>query len=112
MDVLEAMGIEDVFDQEKADLSNIMTKEPIYVSTAIHKTYIDLNEKGTKAAAITYFGMEKSAIAPERVETKRIEFNKPFVYMIRDSKTKEMLFFGVVENPNEWKGSTCSNIEE
>ena len=114
---LEAMGIEDVFNAKKADLTNIFSRENIekmnadnvYVSKAVHKTYIDLNEKGTKAAAVTYFGMDKaSSVAPTKKKVK-IEFNKPFVYMIRDSKTKEILFFGVVRKPNEWKGSTCSN---
>ena len=106
MEVLQAMGIKDVFDPDKSNLSGIMDM-PLYVSTAIHKTYIDLNEKGTKAAAITYFGMDKASSVPPQRDKKIIEFNKPFVYMIRDSKTKEILFFGVVETPNEWKGETC-----
>ncbi len=112
---LMAMGIKDVFNYEKADLTNIFSRENIakmdadnvYVSKAIHKTYIDLNEKGTKAAAITYFGMDKAASMPKQRDKKKIEFNKPFVYMIRDSKTKEILFFGVTEEPNVWKGNTC-----
>ena len=37
----------------------------------------------------------------------KIVFNKPFVYMIRDKESKELLFFGVVYEPSEWKGSTC-----
>ena len=36
-----------------------------------------------------------------------ITFNKPFVYIIRDQKTKEMLFFGVMYEPNKYEGSTC-----
>ena len=114
---LMAMGIKDVFDSEKADLTNIFSRENIikmdadnvYVSKAVHKTYIDLNEKGTKAAAVTYFGIDKANAMTQGRKTKKIEFNKPFIYMIRDSKTKEILFFGVVEEPNEWEGSTCSN---
>ena len=115
--VLIAMGVKDVFNPDNADLTGMISRENIkkmdadniYVATAIHKTYIDLNEKGTKAAAVTYFGVDKAAAALEDdLEIKEITFNKPFVYMIRDSKTKEILFFGVVETPNEWKGSTCS----
>ena len=45
---------------------------------------------------------------PERV---KVTFDKPFMYMIRDSKTKEILFFGTVYEPNKWNGSTCT-IEE
>ena len=82
----------------------------IYVATAIHKTYIDLNEVGTKAAAVTYFGIEKSnaALPEDEKKTINITFDKTFIYMIRDVKTKEMLFFGVVDAPNTWKGTTCS----
>ena len=117
MDVLITMGIKDVFSPLGADLTNIiarddfkkMNAENLYVSTAIHQTYIDLNEKGTRAAAITYFGVDKAGMAPMERERIELIFNKPFVYMIRDSKTKEILFFGVVETPNEWKGSTCGN---
>ena len=59
--------------------------------------------------AVTYFGMDKNAAIPQQRKQVSIKFNKPFVYMIRDSKTKEILFFGVVREPNVWKGSTCSN---
>ena len=112
-EILINMGIKDAFSSEKADFTNIMKKDDmrnnLHVSEAIHKTYIDLNEKGTRAAAVTYFGLKDMA-APlqEEKETVSIKFNKPFIYMIRDSKTKEMLFFGVVYEPNIWKGSTCS----
>ena len=80
----------------------------LYVGTAKHKTHISLNERGTKAAAVTYFGMYDSVI-PKQKQTIDINLNKPFVYMIRDSKSGELLFFGVVKQPTEWKGSTCSS---
>ena len=83
----------------------------LYVGEAIHKTHIDLNEKGTKAAAITYFGMFKNTSIIIEKENIEIEFNRPFIYIIKDSKTNEMLFFGVVYEPNKWNGSTCSNEE-
>lgn len=107
------MGIKDAFDPNNADFTKIIARgngvNNIYVEQAIHKTYIDLNEKGTKAAAVTYFGMyDNAAIMPEEKEIINIEFNKPFIYMIRDHKTNEILFFGTVYEPNIWKGSTCS----
>lgn len=110
IDVLKNLGINEAFDKENADFSNIIPKniESLYVGEAIHKTHIDLNEKGTKAAAITYFGMFKNTMMPKEKETINIEFNKPFICIIRDKETKEMLFFGIVYEPNEWNGSTCS----
>ena len=83
----------------------------LYVGEAIHKTHIDLNEKGTKAAAVTYFGMYKATSVMKQPERVKVTFDKPFMYMIRDSKTKEILFFGTVYEPNKWNGSTCT-IEE
>ena len=113
IDILKALGIKDAFSFDDADFTGIMKKEDmkenLYVSQAIHKTYIDLNEKGTKAAAVTFFGFKDTAMPfEEEKETVYVKFNKPFVYMIRDTKTKEILFFGAVYEPNEWKGSTCS----
>ena len=110
---LNNLGIKDAFNPKKADFTNMIDKKDmennIYVGTAVHKTYIDLNEKGTKAAAVTFFGMKNFAAIAEEKESVDIIFNKPFVYMIRDKETKEMLFFGAVFEPNKWTGSTCGN---
>ena len=113
INILKSMGIEEVFDVSKADLTNMYLPNDkfhsLYVDEAIHKTKIELTEDGTKAAAATYFGMEEGvAIEKEPKEIIRIEFNKPFIYMIRENNTKEILFFGTVYEPNIWNGSTCS----
>ena len=107
--VLNKMGIIDAFNQEKANFSKITDEERLYVSTAIHKTKIELNERGTKAAAVTFFGLDAMGLAPQDYEEINIEFNKPFIYMIREKNTNEILFFGTVYEPNEWKGSTCAD---
>lgn len=106
---LSNMGLKEAMSTSP-NYSNIMDPnvEKLYVGQAVHKTHISLNEKGTKAAAITFFGMETMGI-PEEKTTIEINFNKPFIYMIRDKKSGELLFFGVVKQPNEWKGSTCSS---
>ncbi len=115
-DVLMKLGINDAFDVERADFTKIMPLSTqsevgnLYVGEAIHKTHIDLNEKGTKAAAVTYFGMYTSGMVMD-VESVDVVFDKPFMYMIRDAKTKELLFFGVVYEPNKWEGKTCSSDE-
>ena len=109
--ILKGLGIKEAFDPDNANFKNMIEiKENVYVGEAIHKTHIELNEKGTKAAAITYFGMFKnSAMLPSDPEIINIKFNKPFVYMIREKNTKEILFFGTVYEPNTWNGSTCEN---
>lgn len=110
-EVLMNLGIKDAFSAEKADFTGIVARseeiENVYVGAAIHKTHIDLNEKGTKAAAVTFFGLYTSGIHMP-VKTVKIAFNKPFIYMIRDAKSNEILFFGTVYEPNLWQGKTCS----
>ena len=108
--VLKDMGIKLAFDSEQADFSKIIKTTHIYVDEAIHKTHIELNEKGTKAAAVTYFGFKANGMLAQK-HTVDITFDKPFIYMIRDKNTKELLFFGVVYEPNKWTGSTCKNEE-
>ena len=104
---LKNLGIKNVFMEGGADLSK-MIDIPSHVSQVIHKAHIELEEKGTKAAAVTAIVVTKDTAVIDETENFEIEFNKPFVYMIRDEKTKEMLFFGVVYEPNKWNGSTCT----
>ena len=115
-EVLNTLGIKKAFSSEEADFTKIITEEQrkknnidnIYVNQALHKTYIELNEAGTKAAAVTYFGMYESAVFDmEKPKIIEMKFDKPFMYMIRDRKNKEILFFGVVYEPNAYKERTC-----
>ena len=118
-DVLMVMGISSIFHPVDADFTNIipreqlkeMGKDNLYVDTAVHKTHIDFNEKGTKAAAVTFFGFNDSAAMMDEPKYIPIDFNHSFVYIIRDHDTKEVLFFGVVDEPNLWEGTTCSSVE-
>ena len=110
------LGIKDAFNPDSADFSKIITKENLlslgkdnlYVDSAIHKAKIELNEEGTKAAAVTYFGLSANAAIMEDDYNKiYINFDRPFLYLIRDKSSHEILFFGVVYKPNKWNGSTC-----
>ena len=113
MSILKDMGIKDAFDPDNANFKKIIEiAENVYVGEAIHKTHIELNETGTKAAAVTYFGMFKNtAMIRNEIEVVNVVFNKPFFYMIREKNTGEIVFFGAVYEPNLWKGSTCSNMD-
>ena len=110
IDILRKMGIKEVFEKN-ADLSNIFDNSPnkFYVNQAIHKAKIELNEKGTKAAALTFFAIAGNALVMEPPKVQEINFDRPFAYLIRDAKSKEIMFFGSVYEPNLWNGSTCDN---
>lgn len=116
-EVLMSMGLKSMFSKEQADFTNIISRENLtalgsenlYMNAAIHKTYIKLNETGTKAAAVTYFGFKDATAIMKQPKIVTLNFNKSFAYMIRDSKTKEILFFGVVNEPNKWEKKTCKD---
>ena len=116
---LQSMGMKDAFNKDTADFTNIITRDNmkkyeianLYINQAIHKSYIELTESGTKAAAVTFFGFAKATAVQPKYTTVDINFDKSFMYIIRDKNTKDILFIGVVDKPNEWKGSTCPEEE-
>ena len=95
--VLEEMGMVDLFDDRKADLSGIGTTSQLnlYCSGVYQKTYIEVNRNGTKAAAITWATNDECAGAMP-IEPKYVYLDRPFVYAIVDNATGLPLFVGVV----------------
>ena len=91
---LKSMGITDLFDQDAADL-NVMASYKdgnLYVSQVKHKTFIETDTEGTRAAAVTSVEM---AYATSLVE-KQVFLNRPFLYAIVDDETGIPVFIGVV----------------
>ena len=97
-DTLETMGMTDAFDEEKADFSGIGSSDNgnIYISKVIHKTFIEVDEQGTKAGAATVVGMEEATSLKEPV-VKTVYLDRPFVYAIIDSESELPVFLGVTE---------------
>jgi serpin B len=67
----------------------------LVIDEAYHKTFIDVNEKGTEAAAATAVTIRDSALVPEHV----FAADRPFLFVIRDRSTGEILFLGRVTDP-------------
>lgn len=80
-----------------ADFSNINSYAALQISDVIHKTFIEVDEEGTEAAAVTAVIIENTSVTP----TLNLQFNKPFVFAIRDNETNSVLFLGKMMNPNE-----------
>ncbi|MCD8375964.1 MAG: serpin family protein [Oscillospiraceae bacterium] len=96
-EILEAMGMSDAFDGEQADFSAMAHSADgnIFISRVLHKTYISVDEAGTKAGAATVVeAMSEAAEGP--VETKTVYLNRPFVYMILDCENNTPVFIGTV----------------
>ena len=90
-DSMQNLGIDFAFDAEKADFSGMFDGGNMFITDALHKTYINVNEKGTEAAAVTAIMMAGSSLPPEPIEVK---YNEPFTFVIRDNDSGEILFLG------------------
>ncbi|NQX58118.1 serpin family protein [Paenibacillus qinlingensis] len=95
---LKAMGMTLPFDADHADFSGIAPVPPnLFISSVTHKTFIEVNEKGTEAAAITSVQMA-GASAPID-EPFQMTINRPFFFAIEDRQTGLWLFVGSVVEP-------------
>ncbi|NLY77986.1 MAG: serine protease [Tissierellia bacterium] len=99
--MLMNLGMVDAFDEHKADFSRMakVENENIYINKVIHKTYIEVDEKGTKAAAATGVEVnETSAILEE--ERYVVKLDRPFIYVIMDNVMNLPIFIGTVMDIN------------
>lgn len=95
--VLQEMGMADAFDETKANFSCMGSSKngSLYINRVLHKTFVAVDEKGTKAGAATAVEMlEKGAI--ETPESKEVILDRPFVYMIIDCEQNVPIFIGTL----------------
>ena len=90
-DCMKNIGITDAFDDQKADFKAMFDSGNMWITNTMHKTFIEVDEKGTEAAAVTSIGMAGSSLPPQPVTVK---FNEPFTFVIRDNTIGEVLFLG------------------
>jgi len=95
-DALKALGIPDAFDVEKADFTKMATSADgnIYIDKVLHKTFISVDELGTKAGAVAMVAMAPGS-APLQI-IKNVTLDRPFVFAIIDNATDLPVFIGAV----------------
>jgi serpin B len=91
-DQLKALGMLDAFDPVLADLSGISDAD-IFVDFVKQNTFVEVNEEGTEAAAVTTIGIKEVSMPPS------LTVDKPFIFAIRERMTNTLLFIGKVEMP-------------
>lgn len=91
--VLKNLGMSNAFDGLRADFSAMgeSSNGNIYISEVIHKTYMQVGEKGTRAGAVTAVQMNTMSI-----ELCEVYLNRPFVYMIIDCENNIPIFIGTM----------------
>lgn len=98
-EALKGMGMASAFDANKADFSGMNGKKNLYIGAAIHKTFLEVGEEGTEAAAATAVIMTKTSIMHDPEETIEFKADRPFIYMIKDNQTGAILFIGRYTKP-------------
>ncbi|XP_064409001.1 plasminogen activator inhibitor 1 [Latimeria chalumnae] len=90
---LSNMGMKDMFDQVKANFAKISRAENLFVSQALQKVKIEVDESGTKASAAT------AAIVYARMAPLEVVMDRPFLFVVRHNPTGAILFMGQVMEP-------------
>lgn len=97
-DQLIRMGVRDAFSDQNADLSGI-SDEYLKISKVLHQAFVDVQEKGTEAAAATEVIVEDEAVDVEPIPEREFRADHPFMFFIEDKRTGCILFMGKVESP-------------
>lgn len=97
--ILSAMGMPTAFDPSAADFSalGVSSAGNIFINRVLHKTFISVGEKGTKAGAATVVEMMDEC-APVYIDSKKVHLDRPFVYMLIDCETNIPFFIGTLMN--------------
>lgn len=94
---LSALGMSDAFDPNRADFSGMTGNRDLFISDVIHKAFVAVDEKGTEAAAATAVIME---LAGAPMFENVLTIDRPFLFIIRDTVSGQILFMGRVFNPS------------
>jgi serpin B len=90
-DALKRLGMTLAFDEGRADFAGMVGRRGLYIGAVLHKAFVDVNEDGTTAAAAT--AVEWQWLSPPP-PTPVFRADHPFVFLIRDKRTKSVLFLG------------------
>lgn len=95
-DQLKALGMTDAFDPDLANFTGMSERDDLYISAVVHKAFVTVDEKGTEAAAATAVIV---GVTSARLSDLTLTVDRPFIFMIRDIPTGQILFIGRVLNP-------------
>ncbi len=95
--IIKSLGMEVAFYPETADFTNINEIADLYISDVKHKTFVEVNEEGTEAAAVTVVTMSTTSVGPE--QEIFVYVDRPFLFVIRDNVSNSILFMGKIMEP-------------
>ena len=96
-DMLSGLGMRSAFVPGQADFSGMNGRMDLYISEAVHKAFVEVNEEGTEAAAATGIVVGIESIR----ETPVFRADHPFLFLIRDNRSGSILFLGRLADPRD-----------
>ncbi|MFZ9938027.1 MAG: serpin family protein [Luteolibacter sp.] len=93
---MKELGMVDAFAEERADFKAMYDKTPVSIAQIVHKATLEVDEKGSVAAAATAVEIQANSITEGPPE---IRFDRPFLVLIRDQATGTTLFMGRINDP-------------
>jgi serpin B len=90
------MGV--AFSPSAADFTGINADHDLFIGFVLHKTFVDVNETGTEAAAVTVVGMETTGVGPSGWT---MSVDRPFLFVIHEKESGALLFMGKIVAPTE-----------
>jgi serpin B len=99
VDAMSALGVKSAFDANLADFSFMDGRRDLFISTATHKAVVEVDEKGTEAAAATAIGVARATAVVREDEPIVFRADHPFIFVIQDEASGTILFMGRVMRP-------------
>jgi len=97
-EVLKALGMGIAFDPMKADFTRMYSPGGIFISFVRHKTFVQVDEEGTEAAAVTAVGVRATSVGDSGPILVRVD--RPFLFAIRERQSGTLLFVGKIVEPS------------
>jgi serpin B len=94
-DMLKSMGMSIAFSTTDADFTNIDKRGQLYISEVRHKTFVQVDEEGTEAAAVTSVGVGATSVGQNPV----MRVDRPLIFVIRENTSGTVLFIGKIVEP-------------
>lgn len=98
-DTLVEMGMPLAFRAGEADLSGMDGSHDLYITSAIHQAFVEVNEEGTEAAAATAIVVGITSVMPDQQQIPVFRADHPFIFLIQQKDTGNILFMGKVNDP-------------
>jgi serine protease inhibitor len=95
---LSALGMPDAFDPDRADFSGMTGGRDLFISNVLHRALVTVDEKGTEAAAATSVILAPTSIL---LPQAKLTIDRPFIFIIRDIASRQILFIGRVLDPTK-----------